>query len=98
MPLQRRTFLAGMGALAFASAAKGPSARLEVRLNQKIGRISPLIYGHFAEHIGRLIYGGVWVGPDSPIPNQAGLRLDTLEALVRVKPSVIRWPGGCFAD
>lgn len=56
------------------------------------------IYGHFAEHLGRCIYEGFWVGEDSPIPNTRGIRNDVVEALRRLNPPVLRWPGGCFAD
>ncbi|MGA4643189.1 alpha-N-arabinofuranosidase [Limisphaera sp. 4302-co] len=57
-----------------------------------------MIYGHFAEHLGRCIYEGIWVGEDSPIPNTRGIRKDVVEALRRIKVPVLRWPGGCFAD
>lgn len=60
--------------------------------------IRPEIYGHFAEHLGRSIYEGIWVGEASTIPNQNGLRLDVLAALKQLRVPVIRWPGGCFAD
>lgn len=56
------------------------------------------IYGHFAEHLGRCIYDGIWVGPDSDIPNINGYRKDLVEALQELKVPVLRWPGGCFAD
>ncbi len=56
------------------------------------------IYGHFAEHLGRCIYDGIWVGPDSDIPNINGYRKDIVEALKELKIPVLRWPGGCFAD
>jgi alpha-N-arabinofuranosidase len=56
------------------------------------------IYGHFAEHLGRGIYEGIWVGPDSPIPNTRGIRNDVVAALKALKIPVLRWPGGCFAD
>ncbi len=56
------------------------------------------IYGQFAEHLGTCIYGGLWVGEDSPIPNTKGYRNDVLEALRELKVPVLRWPGGCFAD
>ncbi len=56
------------------------------------------IYGHFAEHLGRGIYEGIWVGPGSPIPNTRGLRNDVLAALKALEIPVLRWPGGCFAD
>lgn len=60
--------------------------------------ISKHIYGHFAEHLGRCIYGGFYVGEDSEIPNTAGVRTDIIEALKAMKIPNLRWPGGCFAD
>lgn len=71
-----------------------------IMLNPKdtIATINPNIYGHFAEHLGRCIYDGIWVGEDSSIPNIYGFRKDVIEALRRMKVPVIRWPGGCFAD
>lgn len=60
--------------------------------------ISRHIYGHFAEHLGRCIYGGFFVGEDSPIPNEGGIRLDVVEALRAISIPSLRWPGGCFAD
>lgn len=60
--------------------------------------ISRHIYGQFAEHLGRSVYEGIWVGPDSPIPNLRGIRSDVVGALKAIKVPVIRWPGGCFAD
>lgn len=60
--------------------------------------ISRYIYGHFAEHLGRCIYEGLWVGEDSPIPNTKGIRNDVLQALRNLNIPVLRWPGGCFAD
>lgn len=71
---------------------------LVVNTTVKKGTIDKNIYGHFAEHLGRCIYDGIWVGEDSKIPNIRGIRLDIVEALKRIKAPVIRWPGGCFAD
>jgi alpha-N-arabinofuranosidase len=61
-------------------------------------RIAPEVYGQFAEQLGTGINGGIWVGPDSAIPNINGYRRDVVEALRRLKVPVIRWPGGCYAD
>lgn len=72
--------------------------RLIVQADVGKGRISKYIYGHFAEHLGRCIYEGFWVGEDSPIPNTRGIRNDVVEALKRIRVPVLRWPGGCFAD
>jgi alpha-N-arabinofuranosidase len=60
--------------------------------------ISRHLYGHFAEHLGRCIYGGFWVGEDSELPNEGGIRLDVVEALRALDIPNLRWPGGCFAD
>jgi len=64
----------------------------------KQGTINKNIYGHFAEHLGRCIYEGIWVGEDSSIPNTRGIRNDVVAALKNIKIPVLRWPGGCFAD
>ncbi|WP_367392651.1 alpha-N-arabinofuranosidase [Lewinella sp. LCG006] len=61
-------------------------------------QISRHIYGHFAEHLGRCIYGGFYVGEDSEIPNTAGVRNDVVTALKELQIPNLRWPGGCFAD
>ncbi|MBP5483246.1 MAG: alpha-N-arabinofuranosidase [Bacteroidales bacterium] len=61
-------------------------------------RIPAEIYGQFSEHLGRCIYEGIWVGPDSDIPNIDGYRTDVLNALRDLSVPVLRWPGGCFAD
>ena len=78
--------------------AKLADARIEILLEEPIGKIAPEIYGHFAEHLGGVVYDGIWVGEDSKIPNIGGIRKALVEAMQRIKPAVIRWPGGCFAD
>lgn len=66
--------------------------------NHKISRINKDIYGHFAEHLGRCIYDGIYVGENSKIPNVNGMRCDVVKALKDMGIPVLRWPGGCFAD
>jgi alpha-N-arabinofuranosidase len=73
-------------------------ARLEVLWGDRIGKINRNLYGHFAEHLGGCIYDAMWVGEGSSVPNDGGLRLDTINALKHIKAPMIRWPGGCFAD
>src|SRR5689334_10244492 len=73
-------------------------ASLVIQADQPKGQINRNIYGQFAEHLGRLIYGGLWVGEGSAIPNTRGLRNDVLAALKELHIPVLRWPGGCFAD
>lgn len=71
---------------------------ITVNVDQPKATISRQIYGHFAEHLGRCIYDGIWVGEDSPIPNVRGIRSDIVAALKAIKIPNLRWPGGCFAD
>lgn len=71
---------------------------VNVHLDNATQTISKDIYGHFAEHLGHCIYGGIYVGQDSKIPNTNGYRTDVLEALKAIKVPALRWPGGCFAD
>jgi alpha-N-arabinofuranosidase len=80
------------------ASAGAQESGVEILLNESTGTISPDIYGHFTEHIGGVIYDGIWVGENSKIPNQNGIRSDLVKSMRRLKPSVVRWPGGCFAD
>ena len=72
--------------------------RLYINNKKEMGRIAPEIYGHFSEHLGRCIYEGIYVGEDSAIPNEKGMRCDVVQALKEIQVPVLRWPGGCFAD
>lgn len=72
--------------------------QLIIHADQGGPTISKHIYGHFAEHLGRCIYEGIWVGEESPIPNTRGIRNDVVAALRAIAIPVLRWPGGCFAD
>jgi alpha-N-arabinofuranosidase len=73
-------------------------SRIEILTAEPISTIAPEIYGHFTEHLGGVIYDGIWVGENSKIPNVGGIRKSLVDALQKIKPSTIRWPGGCFAD
>jgi len=71
---------------------------LTVETDKPGAKINRHIFGQFAEHLGRGIYEGVWVGPDSSIPNTRGIRNDVVAALKELRVPNVRWPGGCFAD
>lgn len=73
-------------------------AKAEINAERLQGKISKYIYGQFAEHLGRCIYEGLYVGEDSDIPNKNGMRTDVVNALKELEIPVLRWPGGCFAD
>ena len=100
MPTRRR-FLqtaAAAAATTIAPRAQTAESRIEILLSEPIGTIAPEIYSHFVEHLGGVVYDGIWVGENSRIPNIGGIRKELAEALARTKPGAIRWPGGCFAD
>ncbi len=73
-------------------------SKLVINTYNKKAKINKNIYGHFSEHLGRCIYGGLYVGENSEIPNVNGMRTDVVEALKKIRVPVLRWPGGCFAD
>jgi alpha-N-arabinofuranosidase len=105
MLTDRRNFLKGLAACGVAAAGSGSqsnaaeaSAHIEILPDEPIGVIAPEIYGHFIEHLGGVIYDGVWVGQDSKIPNEGGIRRAVIDALKAIHAPVVRWPGGCFAD
>ncbi len=96
--MKRRSFLTSAAALSLPLRAQEPAARIDVMIGEPVGRIAPEVYGHFVEHLGAVVYNGIWVGEKSKIANVRGVRKALLDALKAVKPAVIRWPGGCFAD
>ncbi|MFB3779115.1 MAG: alpha-N-arabinofuranosidase, partial [Bryobacteraceae bacterium] len=103
--LTRRGFAMGAGAAVFSAitAKRGLSApvqeqKVEVSAGSEIGVVNPYLHSHFAEHLGSCIYGGLWVGRDSKIPNINGYRRQAVEWLKELGVPVLRWPGGCFAD
>lgn len=92
--------LFSLGALIVSAQKENPAPvnQLVIVANHPGPVISKDIYGHFSEHLGACIYGGLWVGTDSKIPNTYGIRNDVLFALREIKIPNLRWPGGCFAD
>ena len=101
--MRRRSFLktaagAGVGALAGARRALAADALVELVPGQPGAVIRPHVYGHFIEHLGGVIYDGIWVGRDSKIANVEGLRKRFVDDMKRIGAPNLRWPGGCFAD
>ena len=81
-----------------AGRADGSPMAVNVLLGEPTATISPALYGQFAEHLGGVIYDGIWVGTDSKVPNIGGIRQALVEHVRRLGRVVVRWPGGCFAD
>jgi alpha-N-arabinofuranosidase len=99
-PLSPRISILAVLALAWTVGVRADEAscQLTVHADKPGPVINRNIYGQFAEHLGHGIYGGIWVGEDSPIPNTRGMRNDVIAALRNLRVPVVRWPGGCFAD
>ena len=88
----------GVAGRSCAAPADAVAATLTIHADKPLAAIDPDIYGQFAEHLGNGMYGGLWVGEKSPIPNTRGFRNDVVGALKTLGVPVLRWPGGCFAD
>jgi len=84
--------------LAGTALAADDSVKLDIDAGKPGAKIDRNLFGQFAEHLGQGIYEGIWVGPDSKIPNTRGIRNDVVAALKAIKVPNVRWPGGCFAD
>jgi alpha-N-arabinofuranosidase len=84
--------------MAISRPAFAADALVEVSPGEPAHHISPHIYGHFIEHLGGVVYDGIWVGRDSKIPNVGGIRKAFVDDMKRLGAPNLRWPGGCFAD
>ncbi len=73
-------------------------AEVEISPDKPGAEISPHIYGQFIEHLGGVIYDGIWVGRQSKIANIGGIRKQFVDDMKAIKVPNFRWPGGCFAD
>lgn len=94
----KKVFIATI-AVAFAITVNAADpVKATIHADKAGAKINKEIYGQFSEHLGSCIYGGLWVGEGSQIPNINGYRKDVFEALKALKIPVLRWPGGCFAD
>lgn len=91
-------FVIALGPVAAASVHGQDTVSVRVEVDRPGAKIDRNIFGQFAEHLGRGIYEGIWVGPDSSIPNTRGIRNDVVAALKELRVPNVRWPGGCFAD
>ncbi|HEX6893981.1 MAG TPA: alpha-L-arabinofuranosidase C-terminal domain-containing protein, partial [Bryobacteraceae bacterium] len=103
--VNRRKFIGGTAAISVGAlfprhllAEASSSHRVVVRTDTEIGLVKPEFHSHFAEHLGSCVYGGLWVGKNSPIPNMEGYRKQAIEYLKDLGVPVLRWPGGCYAD
>jgi alpha-L-arabinofuranosidase len=94
----RTAALAAAALTPLGSRAQNADSRIDILLDEPGATIAPEIYSHFAENLGGVIYDGIWVGENSPVTNVNGIRKALVDALRKVKPGTVRWPGGCFAD
>jgi alpha-N-arabinofuranosidase len=98
LKIGRRGFLYGILASRKALSWAAEPQRVTIQAGSEIGAIRPELHGHFAEHLGSCVYGGLWVGKRSSIANVNGYRKQSVDYLRALGIPVLRWPGGCFAD
>jgi alpha-N-arabinofuranosidase len=91
-------WISGLLLLASVQLVAQENVHLTIDASKTGARIDRNLFGQFAENLGHGLYEGIWVGPDSPIPNTRGIRKDVVSALRELKVPNVRWPGGCFAD
>lgn len=101
--MRRRTVLktaalAGIGAAGALRRVFAADLELELSPAEAGAVISPHLYGHFIEHLGGVIYDGIWVGKGSKTPNIGGIRQQFVADMKQLGAPNLRWPGGCFAD
>jgi alpha-N-arabinofuranosidase len=90
--------LAAIGLLLAGGVANAAEINAVMHADRPGPTVDRHIFSQFSEHLGEGIYGGIWVGPESPIANIRGFRRDVVEALQQLQIPALRWPGGCFAD
>lgn len=106
--MKRRQFLRSAAAASgFACASRfapllkaepADEAAIDVLLAEPLGIVSPEIYGHFVENLSGVVYDGIWVGENSKIDNIHGIRKRLVDEMRKIRPAIVRFPGGCFAD
>src|SRR5579871_6132249 len=80
-----------------AAHAQTPEARIKIDTDRQIGEVDPLLFGNFAEHLGRMIYGGIY-DEGNPLSDAYGYRKDVMEAVKKLGVSILRYPGGNFSS
>ena len=83
--------------LCLASLGQTPAARIKIDIDRTVGEIHPHIFGNFAEHLGRCIYGGLYE-EGSKLSDADGFRKDVMQAIKGLNVSLLRWPGGNFVS
>jgi len=66
--------------------------RIRIDLERTLGDVHRHIFGGFAEHVGHVIYGGIF-DPQSSLAAEDGLRRDVREALQSLSYTIVRYPG-----
>ena len=78
--------------------AQATDAVIKVDFARARGEIDAKIYGHFVEHLGGCVYGGIWADSASRAATVRGMRQDALALIRALRMPVVRWPGGCFSE
>lgn len=96
-PIKQLSFLLAALFLAASVSAQEPQARIKIDTDRVVGKVDPLLFGNFTEHLGRCIYGGIY-DEGNPLSDSDGFRKDVMQAVKQMGVSLLRWPGGNFAS
>src|SRR5689334_24942563 len=77
--------------------AQTPKARIKIDIDRTIGEVHPHLFGNFAEHLARMIYGGVYE-EGSPLADKDVYRNDAMDAVKQLTVSMLRLPRRSFAS
>lgn len=72
-------------------------ATLKIDRDYRVCEVDPRIYGSFVEHMGRVVYTGIYE-PGHPAADANGIRQDVLKLVKELGLSVIRYPGGNYTS
>jgi alpha-L-arabinofuranosidase len=73
------------------------NTHLIVSKDFKLGKVSDRLFGSFVEHMGSVVYNGIFE-PGHHQADENGFRRDVLKLVNELNLSVIRYPGGNFTS
>ena len=91
------SLLLGISLVVLPAQQSTATARIKIDTDRVIGEVDPHLFGNFAEHLGRCIYGGIFE-EGSRLSDSDGYRKDVMEATRNMGVTLLRWPGGNFAS
>ena len=67
------------------------TVKIIINKQYRQGKVSPLLYGSFVEHMGRVVYTGIYE-PEHPEADEDGFRKDVLKKTKELGVTCVRYP------